>query len=199
MNELTIDGGILAGGLGTRMEGQAKGLIEFRGQAMAARVSSAIRPFVDKLYISCNDNAEDYLCYGDATLPDLIPGHLGPLAGLHTLLSSTKADYLLVSTCDTPLLTEFYGYRMCSALKQWPEDTSKPLVFVAKGERSHPLHLLISAGCKQSLENYLNIGERRVTRWLDSLKPVDVLFEDDSLFSNANSPQDIEQLESITP
>jgi len=194
---LTIDGGILAGGLSTRMLGKDKGLQLLNGQAMAQSVYQALLPHVNALYINCNQNYDAYREICPNLCSDTIEGYQGPLAGLVSLMEVSTADYLLVSPCDTPYISEIFAIRMLSELKNalsnkaLCNERSTPLLFASKdADRSHPLHLLISTQYQSKLETALEQGQKRVMQWVNNNNVQWVDFSDHTgKFSNFNSPE----------
>jgi len=198
---LKIDGGILAGGLSTRMEGNDKGLQKFQDKAMAKWVYQALEPFVDKIYINCNRNHALYEVISSHTCSDTITGYQGPLAGVISLMSASSADYLLISPCDTPLLGASYGKRMLQVLdSKLKENTEKRILIASKTkDRNHPLHLLISRNYRESLEQALREGNNRVMKWMNDNDATWVDFSEDAAsdntqyFVNFNSLEDLKK------
>lgn len=194
---ISIDGGILAGGLSTRMLGKDKGLQHLNGQAMAKSVYQALKPHVSSLYINCNQNHKAYRSICPNICSDTIEGYQGPLAGLVSLMEASTADYLLVSPCDTPYISAAFGFRMRAALhsalnkKARLNEPSTPLLFASKDAgRSHPLHLLISTQYQSKLEQALDQGQKRVMQWLNNNNVQWIDFSDHTGgFSNFNSAE----------
>ena len=167
--KLLIDGGIIAGGLASRMDGRDKGLQSFQNKAMAQWVFESLQPYVRQVHINCNRNEAEYQAISPLTCSDTIEGFQGPLAGLLSLLLNSDADYLLVSPCDTPLLGRKFGQQMLDILrKKQLEFPDKPLLIAAKDEhRSHPLHLCISRKFADSLEQAIHNKQHRVMKWVN--------------------------------
>lgn len=194
---LSIDGGILAGGLSTRMLGKDKGLQQLNGQAMAMSVYQALLPHVNSLYINCNRNYDAYREICPNLCSDTIEGYQGPLAGIVSLMEASTADYLLISPCDTPYISEAFGNRMLAELKNTLikkpllEADNAPLLFASKdADRNHPLHLLISTEYQSKLEQALAAGQNRVMQWVNQNGVQWVDFSDHTgEFSNFNSPE----------
>jgi len=166
--KITIDGGILAGGLSRRMEGNDKGLQLYKHQAMAKWVYQALAPHVRDVYINCNKNHSSYQTISPFTCSDTISGFQGPLAGLVSLMAATDADYLLISPCDTPMLSQSFGKKMLIELdKLLAKDPNQAVIIASKDEhRDHPLHLCISRKFKKSLEQAIERDEHRVMQWV---------------------------------
>jgi len=194
---ISIDGGILAGGLSTRMLGKDKGLQHLNGQSMAKSVYQALKPHVSSLYINCNQNYDAYRSICPNICSDTIEGYQGPLAGLVSLMEASTADYLLVSPCDTPYISEAFGFRMIAALhsalnnKALLNEPNKLLLFASKdADRHHPLHLLISTQYQSKLKQALEQGQKRVMHWVNNNNVQWVDFSDHmGKFSNFNSPE----------
>jgi len=194
---ISIDGGILAGGLSTRMLGKDKGLQHLNGQSMAKSVYLALKPHVNTLYINCNQNYDAYRSICPNICSDTIEGYQGPLAGLVSLMESSTADYLLVSPCDTPYISEAFGFRMLAALQSALNNEallnapSTPLLFASKdADRNHPLHLLISTQYQSKLEQALEQGQHRVMQWVNTNNVQWIDFTGHmGEFSNFNSPE----------
>ena len=164
---LVVDGGILAGGLATRMQGQDKGIQLYQNKPMAEWVHQALAPHVRKVIINCNRNFDRYRLISPHLCNDTLSDFPGPLAGLISLIEYSDADYFLVSPCDTPCLDQTFGHQMLDFLQQQLLiETSPQLFAVNSGDRQHPLHLCISRDYKSSLEEYLDRGEHRVMQWM---------------------------------
>ena len=131
----TITGLILAGGSNRRFHGNDKGLIDFNGEPMAARVAGVLRGQVKCLMISANRNHLQYSAYADQVINDWIGNQWGPLAGVYTGLLHCQTDWLLVATCDQPLLPTNYAnqfIRHCDGIT---------MLVAEDPTRQHPLNI----------------------------------------------------------
>lgn len=91
---------ILAGGKSRRM-GMDKGLVHYNGQPMITRILNVLEELeLETCIISSNP---DYLKFGKPVLQDLIPGK-GPMGGLYTALSYSKAPMVFLIACDMPAI-----------------------------------------------------------------------------------------------
>ena len=190
---ISIDAGILAGGLSTRMHGKDKGLQLLNGQAMAQSVYLALLPHVNTLYINCNRNQDTYRLICPNICSDTLEGFQGPLAGLVSLMEVSNADYLLISPCDTPYISDVFGSNMLKALDNALKNSShtRPLLFAVKtAEHHHPLHMLVSTQFLPDLKLAVSQGLRRVMQWVNNNNVQWVDFSDQcDAFSNFNSPE----------
>lgn len=186
-----LTGLILSGGQSRRFYGGEKGLVNFHGDPMVERVARVLRDQVDHLIISSNRRAHEYQQFADVVLSDRIGDSWGPLAGIYTGLCAATTDWLLVATCDQPLLPADYVTRMVA---QCDGDTT---LLAVDSVRRHFLNLLLPSYTKKNLEDYLLSGGRRVQGWLEQLTYKEVEFSPGCLDS-INSPADLKRAESIT-
>lgn len=187
-----ITGLILAGGMGRRMGGRDKGLQPFRGKPMAAWSIERLAPQVDALLINANQNIETYAAFGYPVLPDRIGGFAGPLAGLHTGLLAAQTPLLVTAPCDSPFLPEDLVARLHGALVEHAAD----LAVAKTGAQAHPVFSLVRREVLDSLTDFLEAGGRKIDAWYAALNVVEVPFEDEAAFSNINTLEELNQLES---
>ena len=97
---------VLAGGLSRRMGGEHKFLKTLGGKPLLDHVLAALRPQVGAILINSNSELEG------AAYPvcaDVVPGHLGPLAGILTGLKyfksqGTPATHMVCTASDAPFI-----------------------------------------------------------------------------------------------
>lgn len=191
MRDERITGVVLAGGLGRRMGGTDKGLLELDGQPMAGRVIARLSPQVDELLVNANANAERYAAFGYRIVPDAIAGFAGPLAGLHAALTAAAHPLVATVPCDSPFLPVDLVGRLYAALHREGAQLA-----VARTEgRIHPVFCLCRREVLASLSDYLARGERRFGQWFEALRTVAVDFDDEAAaFENINTREDLERL-----
>jgi len=184
----TITGLILAGGGSRRFNGQEKGLIEFNGEPMVSRVAGVMGGQVEHLIISANRNHPQYRAYADQVVSDWIGNQWGPLAGLYTGLLHCKTDWLLVATCDQPLLPADYASHFIQNC-----DGSSILIG-ADDDRQHPLNMLIPISARVNLRQYLIAGGRAVRHWLRQTPYKTITFEP-LILNSCNSVSELQAAE----
>ena len=183
-----ITGVILAGGRGRRMGGADKGLVEFRGRPLVEHVIDAIRSQVDAIMINANRNLPNYERYGYPLVPDGLPGHPGPLAGMLAGLQKASTDSVLFVPCDTPALPADLAQRLSVTMLENKADICIP----GDGMRSHPVIALMKCTLQQSLQAYLIAGGRRVEDWVLAQNHAVADFSDSpASFHNLNHPDDL--------
>lgn len=195
-----ITGLLLAGGRGTRMGGVDKGLQLLRGEPLAGHVLKRLTPQVGALLISANRHGDIYAelgaPFGANVMADTLPDYPGPLAGLLTGLRAAAAPYLLSAPCDTPGLPADLASRLAEALQASKADIATAVTVDAHGQRSlHPVFALVRTGLADDLSAFLDAGERKVRAWYARHTTVEVVFTDERAFYNANSLQELADLE----
>lgn len=178
---------MLAGGRGTRMGGQDKGLVELEGRPLAAHVLARLAPQVGALLISANRNLDRYAALGAPVVTDL-PEHgpfAGPLAGIRAALAAIETPWLAVVPCDAPNIPLDLVHRLAAGLAG-----ARASMAVAGG-RAHGLCCLLHASLRGSLDAALARGQRRVASWLASVGAQAVEFADADAFANLNAAVDL--------
>jgi molybdopterin-guanine dinucleotide biosynthesis protein A len=189
---------ILAGGLGRRMGGVDKGLQQIDGMPMVQHVLNRLQPQVGKVLINANRHLDDYEGFGVPVCSDSISGYAGPLAGIHAALLQTNTPYLVSVPCDSPLLPNDVVSRLSAAMSEHQADAAVAVTSDGEQQQRHPVFLLLKSDVRSSLEYYLDNGGRKVDDWLASLNCVDVPFDDETAFTNVNTPEDIQALLTTT-
>ena len=180
---------ILAGGRSSRMGGGDKCLMLLQGRPLLAHVMDRIRPQVSSILINSNSDPALFRDFGLTVRPDVVPGRLGPLAGLLTGLlwaQEISATHILTVPCDTPFLPQDLVQRLRCDLNSARAD-----IAVARDpDGLHPVIALWPVSLAAQLAADLEAGTRSVYRWL---KQFDICGSEfaASHFSNLNTPADI--------
>jgi len=188
----SITGVVLAGGRGSRMGGEDKGLVMLHGRTMVEHVIARLRPQVEHLLISANRNRERYATLGCAVVPDLLGDYQGPLAGMAAALQAATTPYVVTVPCDSPLMATDVVARLAQALVRDGADIS----VAHDGTRTHPVFLLMKRSLLPSLLEFLNAGERKIDRWFAQHRVATADFHDcPESFVNVNDPDEHQALE----
>lgn len=173
-------GVILAGGLSRRMGGGDKGLLPFGGGTLLSAVMARVRPQVSRLALNANGDPARFASLGLAVLPDPVPGHPGPLAGILAAMEWAAASghaRVLTVPCDAPCLPPDLLARLMP----------HPFAVAASAGRRHPVVALWPVALAPALAQALARGERRVSALSHDATPVD--FPEAALL-NLNTPAD---------
>jgi len=181
---------ILAGGKGRRMGGQDKGLVNYKNFSLIQHVIDAISLQTSQIVINANRNVAEYAAFGYPVIEDTLTDFQGPLAGFLAAMSSVMTDYILTLPCDGPVITENYVTKMLQGLNQ----TKADLAIAYDGSRMQPVYALIPVNLKNSLNQFLDSGERKIDLWYQQHDFTLVEFAADSeFFTNINTPQDLKK------
>jgi molybdopterin-guanine dinucleotide biosynthesis protein A len=191
MDYKTMTGLLLAGGMGHRMGGCDKGLIEFDGQAMASHVIDRLRPQVGPLLINANRTLEVWRSYGLPVISDTLGGFVGPLAGIHAGLHACTTPWLVTAPCDSPFLPLDLVQRLATAA----ENEKRPLAVARSGGRLQPVFALWHRDQLPALQSYLESGGRKLEAWFESRPRAVVDFNDTAAFANINTPDELTRLQ----
>jgi molybdopterin-guanine dinucleotide biosynthesis protein A len=183
----SITGLVLAGGLGSRMGGEDKGLLSLAGRPMVAYVLDALRPQVGTLLISANRNRERYSAFGYPVLADADDDYLGPLAGVLAASQRCTTEFLLTVPCDAPLIAPDLGARLYAACSAAGTDVA----VACDGALRQPVFLLVRAALAPSLASYLAGGGRKAGAWLGQMPVAEAdLSDQPDTFLNVNDPDE---------
>ncbi|WP_126455298.1 molybdenum cofactor guanylyltransferase MobA [Sulfuriflexus mobilis] len=182
---------ILAGGMGRRVGGEDKGLIELNGKPLIAHVIDIIAPQVESLVISANRNIKQYEAFSYPVIGDRQEGFCGPLAGIDAAFAATDKPYLLCVPCDSPLLPVNLLALMVAALQA----SDQPMAIATDAQRLHPVINLMKRSVYEGVRKRLEQGDLKLMQWVEATGYARVDFsEQPQRLSNLNSPEDIRLL-----
>ncbi len=186
-----VTGVVLAGGLARRMNKQDKGLVDFNGQPMISYAVQAMTPVVDELLVNANRNIEQYKSFTYPVISDVTSDFDGPLAGIYAALNACQNEILLVMPCDSPFITA----EGLTTLLNERASSDADIAVAFDGERLHPVFLALKTSLKDSLQNYLAQGERKIDRWIEQHHWVKVDFSaSPEFFENINTLEQLHEL-----
>lgn len=190
-----IVGLVLAGGEGRRMNYQNKGLVNLQGKMLIERVIERLAPQVDRIYISANDDVDDYAALGYEVVTDAKEWQgKGPLAGIATLLPQLSEETIVqVVSCDGPLIPIDLVEKLAKVRKD--PDNPVRIAYPKTAVREHYLYLQGQVRDLKQVYDCLERDDLRIRALLSALSAYAVLFDDEQAFVNCNSPQDIVRLE----
>ena len=183
-----ITGCILAGGIGQRLGGIDKGLVDLGGRPLVAHVIERFAPQVDELLLSINRNHEIYRQYCPRLVDDGVGDAAGPLAGIAAAMHNATTPWLAVAPCDSPFLpmTLVAGLRE-AALRQRAD-----IAVARTADGLQPVFALLATHLAPSLLEFLRAGGRKTDAWYTSHVLVEVDYENERpAFTNINTPDDL--------
>ena len=199
-----ITGLVLAGGRGTRMGGVDKGLQNFRGMPLALHTLMRLQLQVGPTLINANRNGAAYASLGVPVWPDTLADYPGPLAGFLAGLEHCQTPWLLTVPCDTPLFPLDLAARLAAAADK--EGVDMAIATAPEGDgpgqntaRLQPVFCLLRVQLLPSLRQFIENGGRKISAWTAqhpcTIVPFNLLGDDPFAFFNANTLDDLRQLE----
>lgn len=194
-------GVILAGGRATRMGGGGKALRMLGGRRLIDHVITRLAPQCDALAISANDDPARLAEFCLPVLPDSLPDHPGPLAGVLAGLdwaAAQGAGAIVTVAVDTPLFPGDLVARLMAGagasglcLAASPDATGQL--------RRHPTFGLWPVALRQDLRAALIGGLRKVAIWADAHDAGIARFDSAPFdpFFNVNTPDDMVMAEAL--
>lgn len=187
-----VTGVVLAGGLARRMHNQDKGLLQFRGRALVSYALQAMTAVSSQVLINANRNIDQYSQFGYPVVTDDTENFDGPLAGVLAAMRLAQYPVIIVMPCDSPLLEAKHLKRLLDSLYQ----NASEIAVAFDGERLHPVFLALKTSLLDSLQAYLQKGERKIDRWLVQHQMIKVDFSDQpEIFTNINTLAELNQLQ----
>lgn len=189
-----ITGVILAGGRSKRMGGQNKGLLHVHGQPMIKLIIDQLAPQVNNIIVNANRNIEQYNIFNYPIVSDdESHDYYGPLAGmLCAMQHNNTRDYILSVPCDSPFFPTDLSERLLTQLL----NNNADICVVHDGERMQPVFALIKTCLADSLQKFLDNGDRKIDLWYKQHHTVLSDFSDCKNISlNINTPDELQQLE----
>jgi molybdopterin-guanine dinucleotide biosynthesis protein A len=193
---------ILAGGRSIRMGGGDKGLREVGGERLIDRVIARIAPQCGPIALNANGDPTRFADLGLPVLPDSLPDHPGPLAGVLAGMdwaASIGAEAVVSVAADTPFFPRDLVVRLQAAagpsglaLAASPDETGKLW--------HHPTFGLWPVALRDDLREALQGGLRKVVLWTDRHGAGTASFASSPFdpFFNINTPDDIAEAEKLT-
>jgi molybdopterin-guanine dinucleotide biosynthesis protein A len=192
---------LLAGGLGTRLEGREKALLLLNGNTFIENTLRVLDRVCDEVIISFRDEAQlrqfgEY-AHERKTVLDTLQ-HAGPLAGMLEGFRAASGEYLLVVACDMPYINADVIDRLFKLA-----DGHDAVVPVGASGKKEPLHAVYKKlPMLHAIEVSLLEGDRFAMSPVLKLKDVmfpevrslDDLGKEGITFININTPEDLAKL-----
>ena len=176
-------GVVLAGGMARRMGGGDKPLEDLCGRPIIAHVIARLGCAAA---VNANGDPARFAAFGLPVLPDTVPGHPGPLAGVLAALDWAAGRGLprvVTAAGDTPFFPEDLAQRLWAA--------GAPVAMAAHGGRDHPAFAAWDTALRDPLRRALAQGTRRMRQFMDDHGAARVIVEGRDPFFNINTPDDL--------
>ncbi len=179
-----ISAAVLAGGNSSRL-GRNKALLPLQGATVIEKVIGEVRNCVKELCIITN-SPDEYAHFGYSCYCDVLPGG-GPLSGIHAALRHCATEYVLVVSCDIPLVKRELFEDLISALPGYD-------IVIFKHKHFEPLCALYRRTCLPALEDLIAHGEYRIIDLFPILKVNVLRISSSEVFKNINTDADYDSV-----
>jgi molybdenum cofactor guanylyltransferase len=175
-----ISGAVMAGGRSSRL-GANKAFLKLRNRPVIELVLEQVSALVSPVQLIANSPSE-FAYLNIPAVPDIRPG-CGPLSGIHAALSLSSTDYVLVVSCDLPLLTpQILRTLLCS----YPGHD----ITLYKHALFEPLCAVYRRTCLPALEELMDHQEYRIIDLFPTLSVNVIRTDQKEMFQSINTPED---------
>ncbi|MBB3017807.1 molybdopterin-guanine dinucleotide biosynthesis protein A [Microvirga lupini] len=194
-------GVILAGGLSRRMDGNDKALLSLAGRPLMDHVTGRLAPQCEGVILNANGDPSRFGRTSFPVIPDSIPDHPGPLAGILAALEWSAAHqpdigWIVSVPADTP----FIPMNLVLRLHRACSENRKLIACAASGSQVHFAVGLWPVSLRHDLRQALaDQGMRSIRDWIGRhghaeaswpVEPVDPFF-------NINTPEDFRHAKAL--
>jgi molybdopterin-guanine dinucleotide biosynthesis protein A len=192
-------GVVLAGGLSRRMDGTDKALLLLEGRTFLEHVAERLAPQCESVILNANGDPSRFSRMKLPIVPDSIPDHPGPLAGILAALEWSAVHrpdiaWVVSAPADTPFIPRDLVLRLHDACR----NVRKPIACAASGSQVHFAVGLWPVSLRHDLRQALvSHGTRSIRDWLhrhgyaEASRPVEPV----DPFFNINTPEDLRHAE----
>lgn len=182
---------ILAGGKARRFGGTDKTSIIIEGNTILERITGIIQDLFGEIIVVSNNSELSAPGSRIRTASDFFSG-LGPLAGIHSGLSSCSGEAAFVFAGDMPFLSRKIIREMISVF----EEGDKSILIPIMGGKSEPLHAIYTCSLAGKIERFLEEGGSNAVRDFlvkENFAYFEVSETDENrlAFTNINSPDEM--------
>ena len=180
---------ILAGGRGSRLDGQDKGLVAFQEKPLIEHVLARLRPQVSTCLINANRHLTQYQQYHYPVITDGNKDYLGPLAGMLSGLQHCKTEWLLSVPCDSP----FLPLNLTDTFIQAHNKHHHTAYVASIDNRIQPVFSLLHLSLIPKIQAFLQAKDYKVGYFMRQQTAITVNFsEQKDCFININNIADIQ-------
>lgn len=179
-----VSAAVLAGGRSSRM-GRNKALLPLNGKTVIEKVIDEVRACCSALMLITN-SPDKYMHLGYPCRPDVLPGG-GPLSGIHAALTHAGTEYVLVVSCDIPLVRREIFEQLTAALPGYD-------IVIFKHRQFEPLCALYRQTCIPALEELIAHGDYRIIDLFPTLRVKVLRTASADVFRSINTDADYESV-----
>ena len=181
---------IMLGGKSTRM-GTDKALVKLGGKTLLDRAVERWQSYGGGLQLSVGSAERSALAPEGITAIEDLYVERGPMGGLHAGLQACSTPLLLLVAVDSPFLGEEQADLLVRSIGD-----GDACVYTIDG-RPQPLFGLYRAECAPMAEELLVLGENRMNGLLKRLNTVYIPTQQEALFRNLNTPEELAEAQRL--
>ncbi len=182
-----ISGVVLAGGQGSRMNSQDKGLLLLADKPLVYWTIKRLQQQISTIVINANRSLDTYEKLGYLVVSDSITGYLGPLAGMHAgMIATQSSEWTVFVPCDSPFFPSDLVQRLYDAVIAKDAD----IAVACTGGYPQPVFLLARTSLANQLADFIQ-QQQKIMLWCRQHKWTEVDFLDKQCFDNINTPDDL--------
>jgi molybdopterin-guanine dinucleotide biosynthesis protein A len=148
--------------------------------------------------LNANRNLDAYKSMGAPVWPDEMAEYPGPLAGMLAGLSHCSTPYLVTVPCDTPNFPRDLVARLVEGL-EFDGEMAVAYTQEAEGLRAQPVFCLMKTSLRDSVNAFIRSGERKTGLFAAQHHSTRVVFHDPAAFANANTLDELADLQINRP
>jgi molybdenum cofactor guanylyltransferase len=194
---------VLAGGLARRMGGGDKARLTIGGSSILDRVLATLSGQCTDIIINANGDPNRFADTGCVVVPDNVPGHPGPLAGILAgldwlAMQNNGVEWIVSVPGDCPFLPDDLAEKLHQARRR--QGAGVPLACARSGEWRHPVVGLWPLALRNDLRKALvEEGLRKIEVWTGrhGVAIADWPAEPIDPFFNVNTPEDAARAERV--
>ena len=186
---------ILAGGRGSRLGNQNKGLIELEDKPFVSHLLQKFSTQSKRQIISANNDISLYKNYNTNVIEDQFKNYQGPLSGIISCKPYIKTALVLTIPCDSPIIPDDLTQRL---LDVYNSNDSTKLCVVHDVNQMQNLFMLFDAILLDDMSEYFQNNNRKVGDWINRHQTETVDFSDKALnFINVNDESNLTTLRKL--
>jgi len=172
--------------------GTDKALLSLHGIPLIQRIARTLQDVFERVLI-VSDRGERYRFLELPIYPDIYK-RFGPLGGIHSAFVNTKSELLFVVACDLPFINSGLINYVCDF------ESAAHIKVASSGGKVQPLCGLYSRAVMPQIEENLKTGLLRLDLLFErvhtTIIPItpELPFYDTRLFTNFNTPQELDSL-----
>lgn len=198
-----ILGVVLAGGKGTRIGNQDKGLLKINSKTLIQHAIERLSPQVADVIINANGDPNRFRDQKKQIVPDTALGFQGPLAGIlagldHAIINGYSS--IVSVAVDTPFFPKDLVRRLIKTANNHGGLSISSSINNSLENKKHPTFGIWPCRLRDSLSEQLLNGNRKIIIWTDKHNAGNTIYKINNIdpFFNINTIEDLQYANSMS-